>query len=326
MRITCDLLFKTARDTAAERARRDRDIVCIYLTGSLLHETPMLGGAADIDLVIIHAGEPAVEREVLPVTNEVSLDIQHHSQLRYQSPRQLRLDAWVGSTLTENFQALYAVQHWFEFTQAGVSAQFYSPENILARARPFADSARKHWLALGSQKDSLAFVRGYLSALENSGNAIACLTGAPLPERRFFLDLPERAEQLGQPDLIGGLVNLLMGDYPTGEQTAAWIEGWEKSFDQFSEQPPLTKYSRFRKAYYLNAVSVLQEEQLPAALWLLMSTWSEMAVTDPKSPNSEACAKAAADLSIIPARLKEMDEWLDSVDVVLEDWARNNGL
>jgi len=39
-------------------------VVCIYLTGSLLQETPMIGGSADIDLVIVHSNDPIVEREL----------------------------------------------------------------------------------------------------------------------------------------------------------------------------------------------------------------------------------------------------------------------
>jgi hypothetical protein len=46
MRITRDLLLKAARDSAAQRLRADRRLVCIFLTGSLLQKDPLLGGAA----------------------------------------------------------------------------------------------------------------------------------------------------------------------------------------------------------------------------------------------------------------------------------------
>ena len=65
MRITRETLLKIARDTAAQRARASRDILCIYLTGSLTTDQPLLGGVTDIDLIIVHGSEPPVEREVL---------------------------------------------------------------------------------------------------------------------------------------------------------------------------------------------------------------------------------------------------------------------
>ena len=51
MRITKDLLLATAKD-AVKRARFDsHDIVCAYLTGSIIREDPLLGGTTDIDPV-----------------------------------------------------------------------------------------------------------------------------------------------------------------------------------------------------------------------------------------------------------------------------------
>ena len=52
MRITKEALLKAARESAEKSSRRNRDLVCIYLTGSLLSETPLLGGTTDIDELI----------------------------------------------------------------------------------------------------------------------------------------------------------------------------------------------------------------------------------------------------------------------------------
>ncbi|HZW05247.1 MAG TPA: hypothetical protein VFF68_15045, partial [Anaerolineaceae bacterium] len=69
MRITRDHLLKIAREMAEQRARRNRGLVCIYLTGSLLTDAPLLGGTADIDLILIHNSEPAYPREVVRITD-----------------------------------------------------------------------------------------------------------------------------------------------------------------------------------------------------------------------------------------------------------------
>ncbi|MEW6444986.1 MAG: hypothetical protein AB1479_02980, partial [Pseudomonadota bacterium] len=59
MRVTRDTLIRIAKETAQERAFNDRDIVAAYLTGSLVDQPdPMLGGAADIDLIFVHAAAP----------------------------------------------------------------------------------------------------------------------------------------------------------------------------------------------------------------------------------------------------------------------------
>jgi len=78
MRITREALMKVVRDTVTQRLRTDRSIVSIYLTGSLLEEEYLLGGAADIDLVIVHNDYPGPEREIVPLTDTVHLDIAHH--------------------------------------------------------------------------------------------------------------------------------------------------------------------------------------------------------------------------------------------------------
>ena len=64
MRITRETLIKAARDNAKQRSQSDRRLVCIYLTGSLLEDEPLLGGTTDIDLVVVHDSEPSVNREM----------------------------------------------------------------------------------------------------------------------------------------------------------------------------------------------------------------------------------------------------------------------
>ena len=80
MRLTRETLIKIARDAANQRARVSRRIVCIYLTGSVLGDTPLLGGTTDIDLIVIHDSDPIQPREVVRMSDEIHLDIGHYSQ------------------------------------------------------------------------------------------------------------------------------------------------------------------------------------------------------------------------------------------------------
>ncbi len=64
MRVTRESLIRIAKETAQERAYNDRDIIAAYLTGSLVSKEidPLLGGAADIDIILVHTSEPKHRR------------------------------------------------------------------------------------------------------------------------------------------------------------------------------------------------------------------------------------------------------------------------
>jgi hypothetical protein len=174
MRITRETLLKLARDTAELRARRHRDIVCIYLTGSLLGDSPLLGGTADIDLMVVHNGEPAMPREIVALSEEISLDIGHFSQAAFAHPRRLRADPWLGPVLCGSPMILYDQQHWFEFIQASACSQFYLPEYVMQRARPQAEEARRIWVELhnaAGEAGTDAIIR-FLLMMQRAGNAL----------------------------------------------------------------------------------------------------------------------------------------------------------
>ena len=237
MRITRETLLKLAKDTAKLRAQLDRSLVCIYLTGSVLNSEPLLGGTTDIDLVLIHDGEPAVKREVSRLSNEIHLDIAHLPQALFQQTRQLRLDPWVGSFLCYNPLLLHESHHWFEYTQASVCAQFRQPDYTVRRARPLAEDARQTWFDLQESEDGWkpGSIALYFKALEQAANAIACLTGPPLPERRFMLQFPQRAEAVGRPHLADGLVELLLPQSPPEENWPGLFESWKKALAEASK-------------------------------------------------------------------------------------------
>jgi hypothetical protein len=336
MRITREILLKLARDTAAQRARVSRRLVCIYLVGSCLTEEPLLGGTTDIDLVVIHDSDPLQPREVQRLNDEISLDICHYSQDLFRQPRHLRVDPWMGPFIYNKPLVLYDSGHWFDYNQAAVGAQFLQPDNILARSRSLADAARQTWMALSFDQqpgDQRRRVYSFLKALENAGNAVASLNGLPLAERRFLTELPQRAAALGRPELSGGLVSLLAGEVEVEDETwESWGHSWEAALQAvgtLEDCPP--RLLPARKDYYTHAAATLWEEHPTAAFWLLIRTWTLAVCHLPEDspailPWQEACRAAGLDKGHFAQRLEALDAYLDGMEELLDAWAEKNGV
>ena len=75
MRINRSMLLKIAKDTVERYVSSDRTLLAVYLQGSLLGDSPLIGNTADIDLFFIHTDGGEVEREIIRVSDEVHLDI-----------------------------------------------------------------------------------------------------------------------------------------------------------------------------------------------------------------------------------------------------------
>jgi hypothetical protein len=332
MRITRESLLKLARETAQQRAYMTRSLVCVYLTGSLLESEPLLGGTTDIDLVFIHSGAPPASREVVRFTNEVSLDICHLNQEVFHQPRKLREDPWLGSFMCLNPVCLHDVQHWFEFTQASVAAQFWQAENVLQRAKSLADSSRRLWMGLPAESGYSRRLLNYLKAIEQAANTVACLNGGPLTERRFLLNFPARAEAIGHPGLAGGLVDLFTARLPEEAEWPAILHAWEECLLAAGKSygcPP--RLSLDRLAYHTRAAASMITDHPAAALWLMLRTWMRaIHQLPPDSPGRSSWLPFTElfglEESNLERRHEELDAYLDAVEETLEDWGRKNGI
>jgi hypothetical protein len=336
MRITRETLIKVARENADLRARQDRSIVTIYMIGSLLGEEPLIGGVTDIDLVMIHNGEPARERELIKLSDEIHLDITHQAQALYHQPRLLRVDPWLGPAIYAT-SPLHDTQHWFEFAQASVRSQFIRADYALERARPFAETARQAWLSLRSQAspttDPVETLRTYLEAVEGAANAIASLSGAPLTLRRLLLAFPARAEAVGQANLYGRLLGLLGANHVDAEAMRFWMPAWREAYEAASQLPtaPLALHP-FRKLYYERAIEALLTSDHPhTALWPLLSIWTQALTalhetTSFQEPWQQACHSLLLGPDERESSLSALDAFLDSVEEILDRWAQENGI
>ncbi len=333
MRITPELLLKIARDTASQRTRADRGILAVYLHGSLLSESPLLGGATDIDLFFIHSDPPTERREIVRMTDAVHLDIAHHARARYRETRQLRLDPWLG-TAVNSARILYDPQHFMDFTQASVRGHFNDPENVLARVQAQAGRARSIWLNFQMEpaEPGLESAGLYLEAVEQAANAIASLNGAPLAVRRLGIEFPQRAAAAGRPGLYQGLLGLLGAGSIETESLQAWIEAWAKTLKALPRQLAGARLHPHR-LHYLKAgiLSALEGEQPYACLWPLLSTWTEtVALLETEHPDLQAWREAMEETGLFgeafAGRLQALDAYLDQVEETIEEWSTTHGI
>ncbi len=332
MRINRDILLNLAREHAARMASADRSLVCIYLTGSLLENEPLLGGITDIDLICVHDRPQETSRQITRITEEVHLDIAHLSQEVFDHPRHLRTDAWIGGSVCSDPLVLYEAVHWFDYTRATIAAQYYQPENIGARAKIFAARARQTWLNLSDETIPQGSKRQqvYLGAINDCANALACLTGMPLPTRRLGSELSSRLEEIGRTDLLGGLVEMFYNDSVTREKFDDWLPAWRDGLAALKTIPEApVSLGRYRKAYYEKAITALADERPAAALWILLRTWTLAAQQLPRTEEpyrgwQTFCKDLELDSKHFGDRVSAIDRLVDRVDEAIEQWQQRN--
>ncbi len=335
MHITRDLLVKFAREYVAKKTRQSNDIVAVYLTGSILTEDPLIGGSTDIDLVVVHKENPLFEREVQRISYEISLDVQHHHQSFYTFHRRLRLNPWLGFALCDHSAILYDTDHWMEFIQAGVSANFRSPEIVYARGQAAAEKARQLWFELEDPQE-LPFglwTDLYYKAVGSAANAIAILNGPALTTRRMLLEFPARAEALGKLELTGELLQLISRAPINAEILNTWRPAWENALTAASKLPDCPpNLLPARKAYFVNSCAAMVESGTAhAALWPMVETWRQAAQLLAEDPaQQEAWQKFLEALEITQSgkneQIERLDHFLENAEAALAGLKTEYGL
>ncbi len=335
MHITRELLVKFAREYVAKKTRPSNDIVAVYLTGSVLTEDPLIGGSTDIDLVVVHKENPLFEREVQRISYEISLDVQHHHQSFYTFHRRLRLNPWLGFALCDHSSILYDTDHWLEFIQAGVSANFRSPEIVYARGQAAAEKARQLWFELEDPQE-LPFglwTDLYYKAVGSAANAIAILNGPALTTRRMLLEFPARAEALGKLELTGELLQLISRAPINAEILNTWRPAWENALTAASKLPDCPpNLLPARKAYFVNSCAAMVESGTAhAALWPMVETWRQAAqLLAEDSAQQEAWQKFLEALEITQSgkneQIERLDHFLENAEAALAGLKTEYGL
>lgn len=332
MRITPATLLKIARDTAARLARKDLNLLSVYLHGSVLEDLPLLGGTTDIDLVCVHIEDVGVQREIERLTDEIHLDIAHHTRTDYGNTRELRVHPWLGPTIF-GCKILYDPQHFMDLTQANVRGQFNRPEFILERSRGQAEHARQMWLTMYnmSADPGLDEVNLYLRAVEHVANAVTSLSGPLLTERRFLIRFPERAAAVGRQGFYPGLLGLLGGPNVDPETLQDWLQAWQSAYEGIpkGEVPP--RLHPHRLNYYRRAFEyILGGERPLGVLWPMLRTWTKAVSLLPEESGErgswqEALHRLGLLGSGFSERVAALDAYLDTVEETLEEWGRDSG-
>jgi len=225
-------------------------------------------------------------------------------------------------------------QHFLDFTQASVRGQFDRADYLYQRILVQLEQSRKIWFDLQSleKKPGIEEVFLYLKAISLIANAIASYSNAPLTERRFLIDLPERAQAIGQQGLYHGFLGLLGA--PKLEQAVLkdWLSSWQVSYLAVPEEKRPARLDVKRLRYYQCALeSMLETERYEAVLYPLLHTWLISAINLPDdSTSKKECLIALETLGLMgkgfEERILALDAYLDVVEEIVENWAKENGI
>jgi hypothetical protein len=333
MRVTRETLIRIARETAQERAYNDKEIVAAYLTGSLLGEDAILGGTADIDLILVHGNRPQQSREIVKLTPDFHLDIGHRSKSEFKSPRELRTDPWLGYEIYDPL-LLYEREKFLEFVQAGVRGgfEFNQPASVLQRCHKLHAHGRQIWFDLGEARpEEPKTLHQFFKAVYHAVNAVAELSGPPLPERRFLALFPLRAEAAGRSELYTDLMKLLGVDNLGKINLEQALTDWQKDFQAAAESGRAdARIHPARLRYYEKGIRTLWEGDVPsAAIWPLLQTWTLAAMVLPAEQRDSwqtICTTLKLSGEAFGQRVDELDQFLDAVEILLEEASAANGL
>ena len=336
MRVTRESLIRIAKETAQERAYNDHDIIAAYLTGSLVSKEtdPLLGGTADIDIILVHVNEPKHRREFVKLNPDFHVDLGHRAKAEFKRPRDLRLDPWLGWEMYDPM-LLYEREKFFEFVQAGLRAgfEFNAPPLALQRSRILLKDGRAIWRELLEIGDVVTpkDVLHYMRSLYHAVNAVAELSGPPLNERRLMLEFASRAETAQRPGMDTGLFGLMGASSLQASAIESWLPAWRSAFDAAAQSGHVDpRIHPLRVNYYEKAVHAMLGSDMPAAaLWPLIHTWTLAVDVLPEKalePWHSACGLLGLSAAGIEEHVQGLDHLLDEVEALLDDLATQHGL
>jgi hypothetical protein len=329
VRITNDKLIELGRRETEQRAANG-DVISGYIIGSVTRNQAIFGGTADIDLVLIHEGHPPTPREVVHLSDQVHLDIIHHSRELYTQPRELRVHPWLGPSICEPI-FLYDPQHLFEWAQASARGRFFRSDYIHSRAHAFLQSARQSKAVLNF---SNRWLKTYTRTVLEAANAAVSLTGFPVAGRRLVLNLERASHELNHLEVSKGFLQLLGAENVNGWNLPEMLSTWARTYDLAGEISSDPDLSPCRRSYYLSGFQALAEANRPeAVLWTLLTTWDNalhaLEAAEKAEQHLPAWEATLERLRLSPttaiARSEELEHYLDQMENFIEVWAKQNG-
>lgn len=329
MIITPDRLIDLAREEISTRSERHK-LTAGYLVGSVVHGDPVLGGCADIDLIIIHPTTPLRPREIKRLSREVHLDIFHMPRQDFENPRDLRTDPDIGISLCGALR-LHDPEHFFDWVQAAACAQVFRADNRMARARQLLDSAREIRSELSANP---RWPKRYLQAAWNGANALCCLQDRPVFGREAVLKLEGQLTELNATNLFTRFLDLFELQQMDQWNVPGWLTSFGKAFDFPAQLTQSDLYKPVRRDYYLKAFQSLAEQGRPEAAvlgmltnWPLPATAEEPLVQE--ITEADAWQNLLAATGLVSPNLEskslEVEHFLDEVELFIEGWGEEHG-
>lgn len=328
MIITPERLLDLAREETERRARSNR-VRCAFVTGSAVSGDPLLGGTADVDLVLIHRDHPLRERELVRLSQDVHLDLYQYAEGELDPPRDLRTDPVLGPAIASGV-TVYDPEHRFDWLQAGVRAHFRRPDQRLARSAARLQRARSTRRALAQSGEGWPQVLA--RAAFQGANAAAALTREAAAGRRAILQVREALIAADRADLYADLIKLLGMDDSAAWDLPAWLSAWAKAYDSATQERSEPTLSEVRRDYYLRGFQALADDgETQAVIYGLISTWPLPQGEESEPPEAEQAAWLDLLGSIglagesPEAASRQLEGYLDQIELYLETWGAEHG-
>jgi hypothetical protein len=329
VRITREKLLELALRETEQRASHG-NVISGYIIGSVAKGTPLLGGTADIDLVLIHNEDPGMTREMVPLSHQVHLDIAHHTKDLYASPRDLRVHPWIGPAICEPV-FLYDPQHFFEWAQAGARGQFYRPDHTLVRAKAFLSRARQ---ARGLLPLAGRWLKIYTRAALEAANAAVSLCHFPVAGRRLTHALRHASDELGHPAVYDGFTRLIGADHISRWDVPEMLSAWARAFDAASQISKAPELAPCRRNYYQSGFHIFVEAgHAEAIVWTLLTSWEQaihaLTLSEAAAPHIPAWESSMEGLDLsensADTRAHELEDYIDYIEETIDAWATQKG-
>jgi hypothetical protein len=117
----------------------------------------------------------------------------------------------------------------------------------------------------------------FLNALEAAVNAVALLSGPPLPTRRLGMEFADRAAEVNAAGISLAFDHLLGSINLTLETVQDWIQDWLIAIAVLKKTPDADPFLAEEHQYYKSAFDQFLANHDPSAVvWPLVVTWTRI--------------------------------------------------
>lgn len=345
-----EILLRAAREFADHQRSERPTCIAAYLVGSVSRDEPPLGEAVDLDIVLVDEDPPDVYEACVRLTDSVLIDYRFSHPDEYNDKRALRQHPLYAQSLFDALP-LHDSGHFFDLLQAAVRGQFDTAQNVYARARNACLQARKHFDSIAGYRLEPAPIpldldelHGLQGVFEWGVTAVLMLVYEPHSCRRHMVRFGQAAGRIGKPELIDlvadGLGYLGLRETDVAELRSVWLDIYRAagSFHQGTWNEDHVVHPS-RQLYYLRGFEALESQgHAVDSLALMEHTLAACANQIITHAPPEDAVPYLENYALWLSRTRKgteqafsdrvtlAGEFLEQVDSLLVDWARNEGL